>query len=353
MKKNISIVIALLALMLIAAGAYFFSVQSIPTKLILNLNNNCQTNGGNWLDDYQECENANQYWCEKNNGKFFSCESACRHNSDAEICTKQCVPVCKFATTDQPSKDTTVSFDLDHQKITLTNGYAELAISSSTAKQITSLIETTEVTDLNDDHQNDSIVILSQTTGGSGTFYYAAAELSSPNGLVGTNAILLGDRIAPQNVTLKNNIIIVNYAEHAAGQAMSDPPTLGVSKYFGIEENQLKEIIYQNDLIKLASPAVAETISSPLIVSGQARGNWFFEASFPVILTDWDGKIIAQGIAQAQGDWMTTDFVPFKATLTFDTPSYGVRGSLILKKDNPSGLPQNDDALEIPVFYNN
>ena len=104
-------------------------------------------------------------------------------------------------------------------------------------------------------------------------------------------------------------------------------------------------------LIHLNSPRPNETVSSPLIVEGEAVGNWFFEASFPVFLVDWDGVIIAQGIATAQGDWMTENFVPFTATLTFDTATstYSNRGALILKKDNPSGLPENDDALEIPV----
>ncbi|MDO8590715.1 MAG: Gmad2 immunoglobulin-like domain-containing protein, partial [bacterium] len=84
-----------------------------------------------------------------------------------------------------------------------------------------------------------------------------------------------------------------------------------------------------------------------------ARGNWFFEASFPVMLTDWDGRIIAQGIATAKSEWMTTEFVPFEATLNFtvDKNAYSNRGALILQKDNPSGLPEYDDALEIPVMF--
>lgn len=110
--------------------------------------------------------------------------------------------------------------------------------------------------------------------------------------------------------------------------------------------------LQKTDLIRLDSPRPGGIITSPLTITGQARGTWFFEASFPVILTDWDGKIIAQGIAQAKGDWMTTDFVPFEAALTFsiDPQAYSNKGTLILKKDNPSGLPQNDDALEIPVL---
>ncbi|KKS28649.1 MAG: hypothetical protein UU89_C0031G0008 [Parcubacteria group bacterium GW2011_GWC2_42_11] len=98
-------------------------------------------------------------------------------------------------------------------------------------------------------------------------------------------------------------------------------------------------------------------ITSPLIIEGEARGTWYFEASFPVVLTNWDGLIIAEGHAEAQSDWMTEEYVPFKATLTF-TPPYKTgdqdfmkNGSLILKKDNPSGLPEHDDAFEIPITF--
>lgn len=107
------------------------------------------------------------------------------------------------------------------------------------------------------------------------------------------------------------------------------------------------------NLIRVSTPRPNQIISSPLIIEGEARGNWFFEASFPVVLTNWDGLIIAQGIATAKGDWMTTGFVPFTATLTFKNPTYKNNGSLILKKDNPSGLPQNDNALEIPIIFKN
>lgn len=108
-----------------------------------------------------------------------------------------------------------------------------------------------------------------------------------------------------------------------------------------------------SNLIRVTSPLPNQQIQSPLVVTGEARGSWFFEASFPVVLTDWDGKIIAQGVAQAEGEWMTNNFVPFKATIPFavDPNVYINRGSLILRKDNPSGLPQNDNALEIPITF--
>ncbi|MDO8558881.1 MAG: Gmad2 immunoglobulin-like domain-containing protein [bacterium] len=116
------------------------------------------------------------------------------------------------------------------------------------------------------------------------------------------------------------------------------------TEYFG---NELEK----KDLIRITSPRPNQAIRSPLTITGEARGYWFFEASFPVVLTDWDGLIIGQGIAQAKSDWMVTDFVPFEATLTFtaDKNAYSNRGTLILRKDNPSGLSEHDDALEIPV----
>lgn len=111
--------------------------------------------------------------------------------------------------------------------------------------------------------------------------------------------------------------------------------------------------IEKANLIRLDTPRPNQTISSPLTIKGQARGFWFFEASFPIFIVDWDGRIIAQGIAQADGEWMTTEFVPFTATLTFaiDKNVYSNRGAIILKKDNPSGLSENDDALEIPIKF--
>lgn len=104
-------------------------------------------------------------------------------------------------------------------------------------------------------------------------------------------------------------------------------------------------------MILLENPQPLDTIASPLTITGQARGGWFFEADFPVVLTNWDGLIIAEGFATAEGDWMTEDFVPFSATLEFETPDFGERGHLILQRANPSGLPENDDALEIEIRY--
>lgn len=106
----------------------------------------------------------------------------------------------------------------------------------------------------------------------------------------------------------------------------------------------------KSDLIKVESPRPNQTINSPLIVEGEARGFWFFEASFPVKLLDEKGNLIVQGIAQTKSDWMTENFVQFQAELIFAAP-LTEKGNLILEKDNPSGLPEHADELIIPIKF--
>lgn len=93
-----------------------------------------------------------------------------------------------------------------------------------------------------------------------------------------------------------------------------------------------------------------QTVSSPIAISGRAKGNWYFEASFPIQLIDAEGNVIALTIAQAEGDWMTNDYVKFNAMLEFTKPTSTGRALLIFKKDNPSGNPEFDQSIFIPVI---
>ncbi len=105
--------------------------------------------------------------------------------------------------------------------------------------------------------------------------------------------------------------------------------------------------------IMITTPQPNESVTSPLLVSGQARGYWFFEATAPLLVVDWDGRIIGESYIQATDEWMTEDFVPFTGTIEFDVPEdipYR-RGAIIVQKNNPSDLPQNDAAVEIPVEF--
>lgn len=104
------------------------------------------------------------------------------------------------------------------------------------------------------------------------------------------------------------------------------------------------------ELIRVDAPVSGELVTSPLLISGQARGYWYFEGSFPVRLIDENGSLIAQGVIVAADEWMTEEMVPFEGVLEFNAPSTS-QGTLVLMKDNPSGLPEHDAAVEIPVRF--
>lgn len=106
----------------------------------------------------------------------------------------------------------------------------------------------------------------------------------------------------------------------------------------------------KDDLIRISEPRPNTVVASPLTVKGMARGSWFFEATFPVRLFDGHGEMLARAVAQAKSSWMTTKFVPFEATFSFTLPTT-TTGTLLLDKDNPSGLPENADALRVPVRF--
>lgn len=115
----------------------------------------------------------------------------------------------------------------------------------------------------------------------------------------------------------------------------------------------LEEALYanvsENDIEVDVDPG--SLVASPLYIAGEAKGTWFFEASFPVLIIDEDGAIVAKGFATAEDDWMTESLVPFTAMVEFTNPTLRERGSLILMRDNPSGLPEQNASLEVPVLF--
>lgn len=116
------------------------------------------------------------------------------------------------------------------------------------------------------------------------------------------------------------------------------------------ESQSSSSVITYNDVLRVTAPEENAVVSSPVLVEGEARGQWYFEATFPVLLEDADGNVLVESYATADGDWMTEDYVPFSAELEGDIPDDG-EGVLVLKKSNASGLPEHDDELRIPVQF--
>jgi len=140
-----------------------------------------------------------------------------------------------------------ISYVVEGQSVTLVNGRSEISAAPDSASKIVTQYFGNEATgDLNGDGFADIVFILTQNTGGSGTFYYVAAALKTSTGYQGTNAIFLGDRIAPQTTQIQNGVIVVNYADRNASDAMTTPPSVGVSKYLKILDRQLVDVRFSN-----------------------------------------------------------------------------------------------------------
>jgi hypothetical protein len=138
------------------------------------------------------------------------------------------------------------TYIIEGQAVTLVDGTSATAIApGSASKQVTSYFGNEAELDLNTDGSMDSAFTLVQNSGGSGTFYYTAAALKTAGGYLGTNAILLGDRIAPQRPFVdpdNPSQYIVSYGARPASAPMSSQPTEMVSRTFKLKEGLLVEV---------------------------------------------------------------------------------------------------------------
>lgn len=145
------------------------------------------------------------------------------------------VPVEEQESVVPPALYKNATYAIEGKTITLVDGYSEVEVApGSASKIVTRYFGNKAEGDLNGDGIPDVAFLLTQSGGGSGTFYYVAAALKTQDGYRGTNAILLGDRIAPQTTEIRNGSIIVNYADRKQGEPMTVQPSVGVSRYFGI-----------------------------------------------------------------------------------------------------------------------
>lgn len=88
----------------------------------------------------------------------------------------------------------------------------------------------------------DTAFLITQSGGGSGTFFYAVVALADQNGgYRGTNTVLLGDRISPQSTDLTEGGFVVNYADRALSEPMVTKPHIALSKYFKVSKGELIE----------------------------------------------------------------------------------------------------------------
>ncbi len=150
---------------------------------------------------------------------------------------KQGEPAIKEAVTD-PKNGT---YSVNGEAVILKDGVSEVTIPNSSAKVVTRYFGNELKTDLNSDGREDTFFLLTQETGGSGTFYYGVGALNTPDGYVGTQATLIGDRIAPQSTNKgEGSIVVVNYAVRKPGEAFTVAPSVGKSLWLKLDPATLQ-----------------------------------------------------------------------------------------------------------------
>jgi len=163
--------------------------------------------------------------------------------------------------------------------------------------------------------------------------------------------ILITAIIVWKNIFIENPLSVTNFEECLnLGYPILESYPRQCKAPNGTFTEDIGNALEKQNLIRISKPQPNEVVKSPLEITGEARGYWIFEASFPIKLRDENGKELGTTIAQAKSDWMTEDFVPLETTLEFQKPETS-RGVLILEKDNPSDLPENADELQIPVRF--
>lgn len=158
--------------------------------------------------------------------------------------------------------------------------------------------------------------------------------------------------------------VCVNGSWQRHGHPKMEMPTSTCGSVDDKTETFILEGVVNNELTSTSTPSESyikpeevgivsirnqDIINSPFVLKGSAPGYWFFEGTLPVELQDANNNIIITTFASATGDWMTTDMVDFKALLEFETIASS--GYIVIKKDNPSGLPENDKSIVFPVKF--
>lgn len=136
-----------------------------------------------------------------------------------------------------------ITFTIEGSDVQLVNGMHSVPIAAdSSVRIVTRYFGNEAFGDLDHDGVDDAAFLVTQSGGGSGTFYYVVAALKGPNGYSGTNAVFLGDRIAPQPSQIQEGVLFVHYGDRSPNEAMTAVPSIGVSRSFHVEAGILSEI---------------------------------------------------------------------------------------------------------------
>ena len=141
-----------------------------------------------------------------------------------------------------------MTYDVEGDTFVVKNGYGENPIPDSLTKSTLNVFDSM-YGDLDGDGDTDAAVWLVNDPGGTGRFFYGAFIINNNGVSKATNSIFLGDRIAPQNINIKDGRAVYNFSERGPNDPMSADPSIGASiwAYYDKNTNEMKEWVKNSD----------------------------------------------------------------------------------------------------------
>jgi heat shock protein HslJ len=146
---------------------------------------------------------------------------------------------------------------IDGRRVHLVEGLAEVeAAPGSATKIVTRYLGYDVRKDLDGDGREDIAFLMTQESGGTGTFYYVVAALATEGSYRGSQGLLLGDRIAPQSAQSGDGTtVVVSYRDRAPGEPFTAEPTVDKSVQLLLDPETMQFGEVAQDFAGEADPA--------------------------------------------------------------------------------------------------
>lgn len=120
----------------------------------------------------------------------------------------------------------------------LVDGQYHYIYESGAATELVIKFQQFAIGDLDSDGQNDSVVILFVSPGGSGIFYFLTAVLNKGGQPQVASATSLGDRVLIEDLNVQNGVIVINLVTQGPEDAMCCP-TMKVERQYRLQQGNL------------------------------------------------------------------------------------------------------------------
>lgn len=127
-----------------------------------------------------------------------------------------------------PAAAQNITVTIDGEAFDLKDGVAQKpAAPGSAARNTLRVVGAAISGDADDNGRPDAALLLQNDPGGSGTFYYAVLAVNEGNGTYrATNALPLGDRIAPKGIEFVDGHFVYTFLERKPGEPLAVAPSV-------------------------------------------------------------------------------------------------------------------------------